>query len=153
MTPVEVGLRVIRGPDWSWGDQDGGEGGVGTVVEVRRAADPEGTAYVQWDGGHRSNYRVGHQGRHDLRTLDGAPCGVRHPVEVVCHGCGDAGFFGLRWKCSECANLDLCGRCYGEGRHDLGHRFRRYDCASSGGTYLAPPRSETFFMPSLRLYL
>ena len=29
-----VGLRVVRGPDWEWGDQDGGEGHVGTVVEV-----------------------------------------------------------------------------------------------------------------------
>ena len=27
-----VGLRVVRGPDWKWGDQDGGEGCVGTVV-------------------------------------------------------------------------------------------------------------------------
>ncbi len=26
------GLRVVRGPNWRWGDQDGGEGGVGTVV-------------------------------------------------------------------------------------------------------------------------
>ena len=26
------GLRVVRGPDWKWGDQDGGEGCVGTVV-------------------------------------------------------------------------------------------------------------------------
>ena len=25
-----VGLRVVRGPDWKWGDQDGGEGGLGT---------------------------------------------------------------------------------------------------------------------------
>ena len=26
------GLRVVRGPNWKWGDQDGGEGCVGTVV-------------------------------------------------------------------------------------------------------------------------
>lgn len=26
------GLRVVRGPDWKWGDQDGGEGSVGTLV-------------------------------------------------------------------------------------------------------------------------
>ena len=23
---VEIGLRVARGPDWQWGDEDGGEG-------------------------------------------------------------------------------------------------------------------------------
>ena len=29
------GLRVVRGPDWKWGDQDGGKGCVGTVVPPR----------------------------------------------------------------------------------------------------------------------
>ena len=31
---AEVGVRVVRGPDWQWEDQDGGEGFCGTVVEV-----------------------------------------------------------------------------------------------------------------------
>ena len=26
------GVRVVRGPNWKWGDQDGGEGHVGTVI-------------------------------------------------------------------------------------------------------------------------
>ena len=32
-----VGVRVVRGPDWKWGKQDGGEGHLGTVrnFEVR----------------------------------------------------------------------------------------------------------------------
>jgi hypothetical protein len=29
-----VGLRVVRGPDWDYDTQDGGEGSVGTVVDV-----------------------------------------------------------------------------------------------------------------------
>jgi E3 ubiquitin-protein ligase mind-bomb len=29
-----VGLRVVRGPDWGWDTQDGGEGCVGTVIEI-----------------------------------------------------------------------------------------------------------------------
>lgn len=33
-SPVKVGARVIRGLDWVWADQDGGEGHVGTVVEI-----------------------------------------------------------------------------------------------------------------------
>ena len=28
------GARVVRGRDWKWGDQDGGEGREGTVVEI-----------------------------------------------------------------------------------------------------------------------
>ena len=71
------GLRVIRGPDWRWGDQDGGEGGVGTVIHIGSsaagegaggaaadpAASPEGTAVLQWDNGLRTNYRIGHKAR------------------------------------------------------------------------------------------
>ena len=32
---VLVGTRVVRGPDWAWRDQDGGEGHLGTVAEVQ----------------------------------------------------------------------------------------------------------------------
>jgi len=27
------GVRVVRGPDWSYGDDDGGEGHVGTLIQ------------------------------------------------------------------------------------------------------------------------
>lgn len=99
---LQAGLRVVRGPDWSWGDQDGGEGGVGTVVEVEEATDErrgdvkteddereggrggrcingEGTASatvsVQWDNGSRFGYRCGVEGKYDLRVFDGAAAG------------------------------------------------------------------------------
>ncbi|EFX89995.1 hypothetical protein DAPPUDRAFT_232260 [Daphnia pulex] len=42
-----VGTRVIRGPDWKWGKQDGGEGHVGTV---RNFESPEEVVVV-WDNG------------------------------------------------------------------------------------------------------
>ncbi len=29
-----VGLRVVRGPNWKWDTQDGGEGFVGTVTKI-----------------------------------------------------------------------------------------------------------------------
>lgn len=75
---MEVGIRTVRGPDWKWGDQDEGEGHVGTVVEVGRAgslASPDKTVVVQWDGGMRTNYRVGYEGSFDLRIIDNAPAG------------------------------------------------------------------------------
>ncbi len=156
VTPLEVGLRVIRGPDWRWGDQDGGEGGVGTVVEVARgtqqpqpqsAPTPEGTVIVQWDSGARTNYRTGHQGSFDLRALDAAPCGVRQDASHRCSSCGASAFYGLRWRCVDCSGedsaADLCQVCYGLDRHDLRHRFRRFDSPSSPGTYVAPPRAES----------
>ena len=77
---VEVGLRVVRGADWEWGDQDGGEGHVGTVVEMEgeRGGDKEGQrVVVHWDCGERSSYRCGLEGQYDLRVLDSAPTGKR----------------------------------------------------------------------------
>ena len=77
---VDVGLRVVRGPDWEWGDQDGGEGHVGTVVEVGEPSVSDGgrAVVVQWDCGERSRYRCGVNRKYDLRVLDSAPAGRIH---------------------------------------------------------------------------
>ena len=48
-----VGARVIRGVDWKWGKQDGGEGHCGTV---RNFESPEEVVVV-WDNGTAANYR------------------------------------------------------------------------------------------------
>ena len=74
-----LGLRVVRGPDWSWGDQDGGEGHVGTVVEVEEGQTLKGSTIsksvmVQWDSGGRCRYRCC-EGMYDLRVFDTAPAG------------------------------------------------------------------------------
>ena len=68
-----VGARVVRGPDWKWGKQDGGEGHVGTV---RSFESPEEVVVV-WDNGTAANYRC--SGAYDLRILDSAPTGKRRP--------------------------------------------------------------------------
>ena len=94
---LSVGTRVVRGPDWKWGDQDGGEGHAGTVVEIggsskkednkeRHPPSPRGTVILQWDTGVRTNYRVGHQNAYDLRTLDSAPASISHS-NIVCKTC------------------------------------------------------------------
>ena len=74
---AEVGLRVARGPDWQWGDQDGGEGGLGTVTGMGGQGNAEGTLpQVLWDYGYRSsNYRCGKEGKYDLVVYDSAPTG------------------------------------------------------------------------------
>lgn len=83
---LQVGFRVVRGPDWEYGDQDGGEGHVGTVVEVVEAAGDDQDSWdsgsvgkqvvVQWDYGERSRYRCGSQRKYDLRVLDSSPAGM-----------------------------------------------------------------------------
>lgn len=73
---MEVGLRVVRGPDWMWGDQDGGEGNVGTVVHLGgNNGVPDETVLVYWDSGKQANYRAGYSGKYDLRVFDTAQTG------------------------------------------------------------------------------
>lgn len=74
---MSVGLRVVRGPDWDLADMDGGEGFVGTVVDVGSKTSnlPEKLVWVQWDTGARRDHRAGYHGAYDLRVLDNAAAG------------------------------------------------------------------------------
>lgn len=69
--PSLVGLRVVRGPDWKWDDQDGGEGHVGTIIDtlqpVLKKLGPR-TVTVIWDSGMIGRYRAGPKGCYDLRV-------------------------------------------------------------------------------------
>lgn len=81
---MEVGMRVVRGLDWKWGNQDDGEGHVGTVVEIGRQGStttPDKTVVVQWDSGTRTNYRTGYQGCYDLLLYDNAQIGRRAALQ------------------------------------------------------------------------
>ena len=69
---------MVRGDDWQWDEQDGGEGCVGTVVEVGGrdgSKNPDKTVVVVWDTGVRAKYCAGFEDRDDLRVLDSAPTG------------------------------------------------------------------------------
>ncbi|KAI8750496.1 E3 ubiquitin-protein ligase MIB2, partial [Biomphalaria glabrata] len=73
---MKPGIRVVRGPDWTYEDQDGGEGHVGTVVQVPGKDDsstPDKHVTVLWDNGNRHLYRVGAENAYDLYVLDNAP--------------------------------------------------------------------------------
>lgn len=132
---MEVGLRVVRGPDWKWDNQDDGEGHVGTVVEIgklRSLSTPDKTVVVQWDSGSRTNYRVGYQGACDLRIFDNAATGVRHN-NIICSSCKKHGIAGMRWKCLFCPSYDMCTSCYMNGKHDLNHTFLRFETCQSPG--------------------
>ncbi|CAH8588558.1 unnamed protein product [Schistosoma turkestanicum] len=114
-----VGCRVVRGPDWKWNKQDGGEGHVGSV----RRFDTSGEAIVVWDSGIVANYRCGVLG-FDLRVLDSAPTGSKHPG-TICEGCHESPIYGIRWKCVVCLSTDLCSTCYHADKHSLAHQFLR----------------------------
>jgi E3 ubiquitin-protein ligase mind-bomb len=72
-------VRVVRGPDWKSGNQDG-EGLVGTVVEVKAGG---ATVVVQWDNGNRHEFPCGSGGNFELRVFDNAPAGIKHR-NVMC---------------------------------------------------------------------
>lgn len=57
------GLRVVRGRDWKWENQDGGAGGVGTIDQ---GESNEGWIKVKWDKGSTYYYRIGGEGKYDL---------------------------------------------------------------------------------------
>ncbi|KAG4068069.1 hypothetical protein HA402_011402 [Bradysia odoriphaga] len=125
-------------------DWDGGEGHVGTVCEIGRFGSlhsPEKTVVVNWDSGHRTNYRVGYQGQYDLTIIDNAQIGVKHP-NIICDGCSKAGIAGIRFRCAQCSNYDLCATCYGSDVHDLEHPFIRYQTTNSVGVRVPTRQSS-----------
>ncbi|XP_046592111.1 E3 ubiquitin-protein ligase MIB2 isoform X2 [Neodiprion lecontei] len=149
---MEVGLRVVRGPHWTWEDQDGGEGHAGTVIEVGKSSGsgnpsnstantaektPDKTVIVQWDRGSRSNYRIGYQGAYDLLVFDNAAAGIKHS-NIICDGCKRHGIAGIRWKCAQCIDYDLCTQCYMADVHYLNHTFQRFQTANAVGVQLTP---------------
>lgn len=114
-----IGCRVVRGPDWKWGNQDGGNGHVGSL----RRFEARGEAVVLWDSGIVANYRCGALG-FDLRVLDSSPTGRRH-LDTICESCNESPIYGIRWKCMLCLNVDLCSSCYHGDKHCLSHPFLR----------------------------
>ncbi|XP_034609003.1 E3 ubiquitin-protein ligase MIB2 isoform X2 [Trachemys scripta elegans] len=137
---MQVGMRVVRGIDWKWSNQDNGEGNVGTVVEIGRQGSPttpDRTVVVQWDQGTRTNYRTGFQGAYDLLLYDNAQIGVRHP-NIICDCCKKHGIRGMRWKCKVCFDYDLCTQCYMNNKHDASHAFERYETAHSRPVTVGP---------------
>lgn len=75
-----AGLRVVRGPNWKWGNQDASEGYVGTVIKWKERKMGRfsemlapsktllGVVSVIWDCGIKNDYRIGHEGAFDLRV-------------------------------------------------------------------------------------
>ena len=61
---LSIGTYVSRGPDWQWGMQDGGPGGVGVVISE---VGSDKWVDVRWADGSTNNYRWGKDGKYDLK--------------------------------------------------------------------------------------
>ena len=64
-----VGARVGRGPDWKWRDQDGSPSGEGTITGELH----NGWIDVTWDHGGSNSYRMGAEGKYDLKLTSSNP--------------------------------------------------------------------------------
>lgn len=54
---VKKGLKVVRGRDWEYGNQDGGPGSVGTIIGESTLV--KNWYNVRWENGNGNSYRVG----------------------------------------------------------------------------------------------
>lgn len=63
---IRPGMRVTRGPDWKWNNQNGSPTGQGTVTSAPR----NGWVDVRWDSGSTNSYRMGAEQRFDLTVLE-----------------------------------------------------------------------------------
>ncbi|XP_030843500.1 E3 ubiquitin-protein ligase MIB2 [Strongylocentrotus purpuratus] len=147
MATVEVRQRVVRSATWTWRNQDGGEGHLGTVVKLKdqdpQEPIPADWAKIRWDNGNGNNYQVGSNGSYDLALFDNAPAGVIH-VGIFCDSCLMNPIAGIRWKCNDqsCPDYDLCTPCYMNDRHDLTHRFTPFTKRKETGTPVTPRFGE-----------
>ncbi|XP_052081431.1 E3 ubiquitin-protein ligase MIB2-like [Mytilus californianus] len=146
---IAPGLRVVRGRDWKWSDQDGGEGHLGTIQEIsgmRKTSCPDKCAAVLWDNGYRNTYRIGFENSYDLRIYDNAGvAGNRHQgmkcTEVTCEEEEDD-IMGYVWQCISNPEVTLCNNCYHADKGDVTEGFRRIEYPGHKGVKV-PKRQMT----------
>ncbi|KAM9466850.1 E3 ubiquitin-protein ligase HECTD1 isoform 5-T7 [Clarias gariepinus] len=81
MKYIVPGARVVRGIDWKWRDQDGNPAGEGTVTGEAH----NGWIDVTWDAGGSNSYRMGAEGKFDLKLAPGYdPESAPSPKTVSC---------------------------------------------------------------------
>lgn len=73
--------------------------------------------------------------------------GIKHDG-TMCDTCRQQPIIGIRWKCAECTNYDLCTTCYHGDKHHLRHRF--YRITTPGSERLVNPTTFTIIVPHLR---
>ncbi|XP_034255114.1 E3 ubiquitin-protein ligase HECTD1 isoform X1 [Thrips palmi] len=80
-----AGARVVRGLDWKWRDQDGNPPGEGTVTGELH----NGWIDVTWDQGGSNSYRMGAEGKFDLKLVN-SECNepLPSPLPTTSSSCG-----------------------------------------------------------------
>ena len=63
LSKIHIGTRVVRGPDWKWGDQDGPSPSEGTIISELGS---DNWIRVCWDTGAINSYRMTKDKKYDL---------------------------------------------------------------------------------------
>ena len=74
-----IGARVVRVRKWSDQDTESGGGGVGTVTSELRV---NGWIEVTWDHGGSYRYRMGAEGKFDIKLAPAEPKKITSDVEI-----------------------------------------------------------------------
>ena len=73
---MEIGTKVVRGNDWTWEDQDGGDGEEGEII---REKTEDGWVKVYWFSSEQCYwYRMGHDDKYDLNWAGTVPFNLWH---------------------------------------------------------------------------
>eukprot|EP00795_Rhopilema_esculentum_P007244 gene7244-12928_t len=115
------GVRVVRGEGWSYNDQDGGEGTVGTIIHVRSDLQRL-LVTVIWDSGLKGFYEIDDKRPGTIVAHDARQSGEKHNCK--CYECSEV-IIGTIWNCLICTSIVLCVTCYMNNKHELAHPFRR----------------------------
>jgi hypothetical protein len=79
-----IGAKVVRGRDWKYGEQDGGEGNIGTIVEK---SGRNGWVEVKWKACNTNLYRMGAESKYDLYFATEKDALLQEAMERFPSGC------------------------------------------------------------------
>jgi hypothetical protein len=81
-----IGAKVVRGKDWVYGNQDGGEGKTGVIIEKIE----DNWVRVKWENDCKDSYRIGDRGMYDLYFENYKDALLQEAMERFPSGCSYA---------------------------------------------------------------
>lgn len=78
-----IGAKVIRGKDWEYENQDGGEGNIGEIIKNAKY----NWVTVKWPNNDENKYRIGYGDKYDLYFADETEALLQEAIERFPSGC------------------------------------------------------------------
>ncbi|KAL4228057.1 E3 ubiquitin-protein ligase mib2 [Mactra antiquata] len=77
---IKLGDKVRRGPDWCYGNDDGGMDEIGAIYDITT----DNVVWVRWSNGNHGNYRYNQDGMFDVLKSDPKdPTGNQNFVDIM----------------------------------------------------------------------